>query len=70
MMSTASEIGRMPAFWRRRRSQIGERASGLRPLTVRAVKRSQPKGSATSTGWPSALGPGTSRRAGSRSGRP
>ncbi|CAM5461455.1 hypothetical protein SFUMM280S_02267 [Streptomyces fumanus] len=40
----------MPTFWSRRCSQIGERASGLRPVTVRAVKRSQPRGSAIFTG--------------------
>ncbi len=40
----------MPTFCSRRRSQIGERASGLSPVTVRAVKRSQPSGSVTWTG--------------------
>ncbi|CAM5504378.1 hypothetical protein SFUMM280S_11131 [Streptomyces fumanus] len=49
-MSTASEIGHIPAFWRRRCIQIGERASGCRPVTVRAVKRSQPIGSEIWTG--------------------
>ncbi len=44
------EIGRMPTFCSRRWSQIGERASGLRPVTVRTVKRSQPMGSETFTG--------------------
>ncbi len=49
-MSTASEMGRIPAFWRRRCIQIGERASGWRPVTVRAVNRSQPIGSEILTG--------------------
>ncbi len=40
----------MPTFCSRRWSQIGERASGRRPVTVRAVKRSQPNGSETWTG--------------------
>ncbi len=69
-MSTASEIGRMPAFCSLRCSQIGEVASGSTPVTVRAVKRSQPAGSAISTGWPWALPAGTSISAGSRSGSP
>ena len=69
-MSTASEIGRMPTFCSRRCSQIGERASWSTPVTVRAVKRSQPAGSAIATGWPVALGAGTSISAGSLSGSP
>ncbi len=40
----------MPTFCSRRWSQIGERASALRPVTVRAVKRSQPVGSEIRTG--------------------
>ena len=49
-MSTASETVRIPAFCSLRCIQIGERASGRSPVTVRAVKWPQPNGSETFTG--------------------
>ncbi len=49
-MSTASETVRIPAFCSLRCIQIGERASGCRPVTVRAVKFPHPIGSETFTG--------------------
>ena len=65
-MSTASEIGRMPAAVIRRTMKSGVGAAGSKPVTLRATKTGQPSASSTTTGWPSALAAGVSRIAGSR----
>ena len=67
-MSTANEIGRWPESESRWAIQSGVVAAGSMPLTTRATNTGQPAGSSMTTGYPSPLGAGTSRCAGSEYG--